>query len=314
MHLAIIDCGTNTFNLIIVKLKDNGNFEMLFQSRRPVKLGKSAYNNNFIGSEAMERGFNAFSAFKKSIDDYQADKVLAFATAAIRDASNGKDFILRIKDLFEINISIIDGEREAELVYLGICQAVKLTDEVSLIMDVGGGSTEFILANNNNMLWKQSFNIGVARLLEKFVKTDPISEKDISNINDYLESELNSLIKITKQHPACELIGSSGAFESILEMIHGELQGEEFTRYKTEYSLRLTDYYAISDRIIKSHLEERKQISSLVSMRQDMIVVFCVVVNFIIAKFNFQKIRVSSYSLKEGVIVDYMRKTKSISQ
>jgi exopolyphosphatase/guanosine-5'-triphosphate,3'-diphosphate pyrophosphatase len=305
MRLAIIDCGTNTFNLIIVQITGN-KYERIFNTRIPVKLGEDAGDNGYIAEEPFRRGVQAITDFYAHIQKYEVSQVLAYATAAIRDGLNGREFVKHIRDRFDISIDVIDGDREAELIYFAIREAVQLNADTSLIMDIGGGSIEFILANRSGILWKQSVNIGAARLLNKFAPSDPITSDEINRIKKYMESQLVSLFVASEAFKPRELIGSSGAFESIIEMIHGELGGEPFTGEKTEYEINLGDHYKICSRVIASTLSERRQIKGLVPMRFDMIVICCVVVNFIIDTFRLDKMRVSTYSLKEGALIDHI--------
>lgn len=308
MNLAIIDCGTNTFNLIVIRFTGNHRYERLFSTRIPVKLGENAINQGYIAETPFRRGIEAIESFSKEIVRFGDIKVLALATAAIRDASNGKQFVEEVKNKLNINIEVIDGSREAELIYFGIREAVKLDQRVSLIMDIGGGSTEFILANNENILWKQSFRIGAARLLEKFKHGNPISSQETEEIRSYLKEQLQPLCSAAKEHQPVELIGSSGAFESFIEMINGELGGEVFNPNKTEYNLGLNEYAQISELVRKSDLEQRRKIKGLVPMRFDMIVICCVMVDLILEWLNLSRMRVSTYSLKEGALVEYMTK------
>src|ERR1700741_3642240 len=157
MRLAVIDCGTNTFNLLIVEFDNQKKYSKIFNTRIAVKLGQGSINKGFIGEEPFKRGIEAIVTLNNEITKYKVSKILAFATSAIRDASNGKEFVDEIKRQTQIDVEIIDGDREAELIYLGKKEAATLSDSVSLIMDIGGGSNEFILANNKGMLWKQSF-------------------------------------------------------------------------------------------------------------------------------------------------------------
>jgi exopolyphosphatase/guanosine-5'-triphosphate,3'-diphosphate pyrophosphatase len=305
MKLAIIDCGTNTFNLIIVQITGN-RYEKIFNTRIPVKLGEDADNNGYIAQEPFRRGVQAITDFYDHIKRYGVSQVLAYATSAIRDGFNGKEFVQCIRDKFDITINVIDGDREAELIYFAIREAVQLNADTSLIMDIGGGSIEFILANQAGIFWKKSFNIGAARLLQKFAPSDPITIDEIERIKKYMESQLVSLFVATEAFKPVELIGSSGAFESIIEMIHGELGGEPFSSVKTEYEINLDDHCKICSRVIASTLAQRKQIKGLVPMRFDMIVICCVMVNFVMDAFRLNKIRVSTYSLKEGALIDHI--------
>ena len=174
----------------------------------------------------------------------------------------------------------------------------------SLIMDIGGGSTEFIIGNKEHILWKKSYRLGAARMLEKFNPSDPISEKQIQEIYAYLNKELNEIKKLIEQYKPVELIGSSGAFDSVVEMIHGQLSGEKFEKEKTEYNVDLKNYNKIAEMVIQSTLAQRKIIKGLVEMRVDMMVVSCLLINFTLQSFNLQKMRVSTYSLKEGALCE----------
>lgn len=306
MRLAVIDCGTNTFNLVIVELSDKPGYKRVFSTRIPVKLGENTINEGFIADIPFNRGIQAITSFKHTCDEYEVNNILAFATSAIRDAANGKQFVDEVKKHCQVDISVIDGNREAELIYFGVKEAVELGNETSLIMDIGGGSNEFILANKKQLLWKQSFNIGAARLLEKFKQSDPISKTEIQSITDYLTGQLLPLTEAVNLYKPVELIGSSGAFESFIEMIHGELGGEALSMDKTEYELNLQAQSKISQLVKTSTREERKRIKGLLPMRFDMIVISCIMVDFILDTYGLKKTRVSTYSLKEGAITDYI--------
>lgn len=310
MKVAVIDCGTNTFNLVIADITDPHRYTKLYNTRIPVKLGESAINNGYITELAMNRGKEALRVFKTRIHEMKVEKVQAYATSAIRDASNGMSFVTWAKEELSIEISVIDGNREAELIYYGIRGAVQLTKEMSLIMDIGGGSNEFVIANEDGWHWKQSFKIGAARIIEKFPHSNPILQKEMDDITAYLVSELKPLIKAIEEFKPKELIGSSGAFDSLIEMIHGEYNGEPLIGEKTEYKIEPLAYRQIVDRILASSLEERKLIKGLVPMRFDMIVISCLMIEVVIKLLNTTTIRVSTFSLKEGAIFEYMQQLK----
>ncbi|WP_317897829.1 Ppx/GppA phosphatase family protein [Aurantibacillus circumpalustris] len=306
MRIAIIDCGTNTFNLLIVELLDRKRYNKIYSTRVAVKLGEDAINKGYIAPEPFDRGVEAIRIFTEKFIEYSVDKTLAFATSAIRDASNGLAFVEAIFKEFNIEISIIDGNREAELIYFGIREAIELNDQISLIMDIGGGSNEFIIANNKEIFWKQSFNIGAARILEKFKHSNPITEFEKKEIQNYLTKELAPLKIAAKKFTPKELLGSSGAFDSLVDMIHGELAGEPLTDSKTEYTLNIEQYHAISDLVKGSTLEKRKKIKGLLAIRFDMIVISCIMIDHILNLLNIKKIRVSTYSLKEGALAEFI--------
>jgi exopolyphosphatase/guanosine-5'-triphosphate,3'-diphosphate pyrophosphatase len=139
MRIAVIDLGTNTFNLLIVDSDKNGTYSILVNEKLPVKLGAGGIGKRIITPEAVERGIAALKEQKKTIDNYHTDHIHAFATSAIRSADNGKEFADRIKKEVGINLEIITGEKEAELIFKGISQSVPLDAEKILVLDIGGG-------------------------------------------------------------------------------------------------------------------------------------------------------------------------------
>lgn len=306
MRLAVIDCGTNTFNLLIIEQEDAVKYTKLYQTRLSVKLGEHSINKGFIGELPFQRGIEAIGIYKTQCNEFEVDTILAFATSAIRDASNGKEFVKEIAKRFKISIQIIDGKREAGLIYRGVKEAVKLHEDPSLIMDIGGGSNEFIIANKHEIFWKGSFNIGAARILEKFRFSDPATEQEIEKVKSYLLLELNTLLCAVEEYKPIELIGSSGAYESFIEMIHGELHGEPLVTSKTEYLIDLKKYSEISEKVKRSSLNERKRMKGLVPMRIDMIVISCIMTDVILKNCKLNRLRVSTYSLKEGALAEYL--------
>ena len=302
MRVAVIDLGTNTFNLLIADKRTSGGFVKTFSHRVPVKLGEGTINKGFISETPFKRGIDTLKIFSDLIKQKKTDKIIAFATSAIRTAKNGSDFINSAHEQTGIEIQIIDGDREAELIYFGNREAVKMDETISLIMDIGGGSTEFILADKEKIIWKKSFLLGAARLIEKFRPSDPITQNQIKELNNYLKKELVSLFEAVHKNVPIELIGSSGAFDSIVDMMAGEYLTEGLSEKQTEYAVNLPEYLPLSEIIIASTISERKKIKGLIEMRVDMIVISCLLVNFILKELSLSKLRVSTYSLKEGIL------------
>lgn len=306
MKIAIIDLGTNTFNLLIVEIDSNHTYKHLFQTKISVKLGEDTINKGFIAPVPFQRGIAALKSHKQTIAKYKAEKIYAFATSAIRSASNGVEFVNKAKEETNIDVKIISGDKEAELIYCGVRDAVEMNRETSLIIDIGGGSTEFIIANKNKVFWKQSFLLGAARLLELFNPSDPITIKEKRELIVYLKKELQPLFEAIKKYPVVELIGASGSFDSLAEMIAHRFYSPHILNDKTEYTFNLDDCNAIYKSILKSTKNERLQMKGLISMRVDMMVISTILVHFIITSFNITKMRLSTYSLKEGVVYQLM--------
>ncbi|HWY10747.1 MAG TPA: phosphatase, partial [Bacteroidia bacterium] len=169
-------------------------------------------------------------------------------------------------------------------------------------MDIGGGSTEFIIANADTIFWKKSFLLGAARLLEFIKPSDPITESESKRLFNYFDEQLIPLLDACKKYKPVELIGSSGAFDSIVDMMAGEYNEETLSDKKTEYDIDLIKYFPLSKKIIASTYNQRLKTKGLIEMRVDMIVISCLFVDYILTRLDLKKLRVSTYSLKEGVL------------
>jgi len=303
MRIAIIDCGTNTFNLLIAQLNQNS-FDILYSHKTPVKLGEGGIEKKIITPAAFQRGFEALEEFKQIYQEFNCLKTYCYATSAIRNASNGVEFANEVKEKLNIEISIIDGNREAELIYKGVKLGVALNNSKSLIMDIGGGSTEFIIANNSQIFWKRSFEIGAARLLEIFNPSNPIESIELLNIINHLKIELNPLYNAINEFGVEELIGSSGSFDTFAEVISiRKNKVLDFSKI-TEYTFDIDEFKEEYDTILSSNLSQRLKTPGIRPIRAEMIVVAAILINFILETLTIKKMRLSTYSLKEGVLCE----------
>jgi exopolyphosphatase/guanosine-5'-triphosphate,3'-diphosphate pyrophosphatase len=306
VKIAIIDIGTNTFKLMIARVHENGQFTVIFKEKIPVKLGEGGINNQVISHSPFLRGIKAMNTHKATIDRFEVDKILAFATSAIRSAKNGKEFVRKVKAETGIAIEVISGDREAELIYYGVRKALDMGKEKCLIMDIGGGSTEFIIADMHRIYWKHSFDLGAARLLEVINPSEPITKNEIKQLKNHLEEQLQLLWGACEIYPVKTLVGSSGSFDSLAEMIYYKFQTIENPLIKTEYSFDMKHFEAMYKILTNSTIEKRFKIKGLAAMRVEMIVVAVVMIRFVFKHLNLDAMRLSTYSLKEGILFDHL--------
>ena len=179
--IAIIDMGTNTFHLLIAEADEKG-YHITYRERLAVKIGKGGITKGVITEEGIHRALLAMQSFKNTIDQQGVHQVFAFGTSALRNASNCQEVVRRIKSVTGIDTTIISGDLEAEYIYMGVKAAMNI-EEPSLIIDIGGGSVEFIVGDNDTVFWKRSIEIGAQRLLEQFQKHDPISKDEIRDLD-----------------------------------------------------------------------------------------------------------------------------------
>lgn len=299
-RIAIIDMGSNTFHLLIAEWKDK-RFHFIHQEKHAVKIAAGGINDGVIHEEAIVRATGTLKRFAQTIDKFQVKKVKAFATSALRSARNQQNIIQRFHDETGIAVQIISGDQEADYIYQGVRSAISLGSEKSLIIDIGGGSVEFIIANKSGIFWMRSYDIGGQRLLEKFHKHDPILQSEIETLNIFFTQTLQELQQELRVHDPKTLVGSSGSFDTLSEMYcvnHGLIYNSD----DPETPLTFTSFNETYTQLIAKNRKERMELAGMIDMRVDMIVVACCLIRFILDHHNFNSIRVSSYSLKEGVL------------
>ncbi|MBN8651633.1 MAG: exopolyphosphatase [Cytophagales bacterium] len=297
--VAIIDMGTNTFHLLIAET-EAGNFHIVHREKVPVKLGVGGINRNLITDAAISRALTTMKAFKKTLDEVGINQVLAFGTSAMRNAANGADVSKRIEVETGIKTNIISGIQEAEYICHGARAAITMGDQKHVIMDIGGGSVEFIIANQTEIFWSHSFEIGGQRLLERFQKHDPILPEEVQSLFNYFDTELKPLVEQLKKHQPNVLIGSSGTFDTLSDIYCFRNDIPVTEAPETPFSIKAFD--EIYEELLVKDRAARMQIPGMIEMRVEMIVVACCLIKYLLQIHLFDAIRVSSYSLKEGVL------------
>jgi exopolyphosphatase / guanosine-5'-triphosphate,3'-diphosphate pyrophosphatase len=308
MKIAILDLGTNTFHLLITEVTKDKALKILFKSKVAVKLGEGGIGEKVIAEIPFARGIRALKHYSEIIKQHRPAKVFAFATSGIRSATNRKKFIAEAKRVSGISIKVIPGSKEAELICKGVRQCVNMNDERQLIMDIGGGSTEFIIANASKIFWKHSFDIGASRLLETFRPSNPITASEVRKLEKYLTATLSPLDASIKKFPVTTLIGSSGSFDTLAEMIGWKFHRKDVLKNVTTLRISLEDYYRLHEILLNSTTSQRIKMKGLIKMRVDMIVLASICTNFILKRYGLESMILSKYALKEGALWDIVRR------
>lgn len=299
MRVAVIDCGTNTFNLLIAEFTQD-NYAIIHASKVAVKIGKGGINNCEILPDAMNRAMKALVHHRMTINEFGVDKTLVFATSAVRSADNKDEFVRRARAEADLDVTIISGEREAELIYEGVKNSGSLNEETCLLMDIGGGSCEFIVCNKEKAFARFSFEIGVSRLIDKFYPSNPMTWGEAEAMKNYLNETLAPLFEQTSQYKPTFLVGSSGTFDTFTDILLAQKEKNE--PKPTEFTYSVNDFTQIHDKIIKSTLDERLTIPGMAAFRAEMITASVVAVKCITDHYHFEKIKSSAFSLKEGIL------------
>jgi exopolyphosphatase/guanosine-5'-triphosphate,3'-diphosphate pyrophosphatase len=294
-RIAVIDLGTNTFNLLIADVFES-TFEMIHSEKEGVALGMGGINQGIIAEDAFERGLIAIKRFSDTCTQFQVQTIKAYGTSALRDATNSPHFLSKIKKQTQIDIQIISGELEASLIYAGVKWSYAFNERAT-IMDIGGGSTEFIVATNQGIERKISLNIGVSRIFQELQLHDPLTSADIQAVENWLEDRSQHFFEDLQ----CDvLIGASGSFETFHEMIHKQT----FPNGIAAQEINLHQLNQILDWILASNQQERDAHPFIIPIRRKMAPIAAIKTRWVIQKLNAKRIIVSPCSLKEGGLCD----------
>ncbi|MDI9868257.1 Ppx/GppA phosphatase family protein [Flectobacillus roseus] len=303
MRKAIIDLGTNTFQLLVVE-QEGQDFQIIHEDSYAAKIGQGGISKGIITQEGIARAIAGLNYFKTILEkeDVSLANVKAMATSAVRNASNGQEFCEKIIEATGISIQVISGDEEAGLIYEGVKLGTQIGRTPSMIIDIGGGSVEFIICDATKVFWKQSFEIGGQRLMDQFMSTDPISPRSVGLMRDYLEDALLPLTNAVHQYaPEC-IIGSAGSFETLVDMYWHKLHGEWSPREQVSFDLPISSFKESFLALVSQDREKRMQIPGMIELRVDMIVVGVCLIDFILKRYDIEQIKVSTYALKEGVL------------
>lgn len=300
---AFIDLGTNTFQLLIVA-QEGKTYQKIHEDSYAAKIGLGGISSGIITQEGIERAVIALKYFQDKLTEEQvsSENIFATATSAVRNAKNGNAFCEEILKQTGILIKVISGEEEAGLIYEGVKLGSPIGNDTSLIIDIGGGSVEFIICNQERIFWKQSFEIGGQRLMDKFMNSDPISPRSVQALKHYLEEQLLPLTNAVHQYAPICVIGSAGSFETLIDLYFMKTFGQLPPIEQVSFELPITEFYDSFLKIVSSNREQRMALAGMIALRVDMIVVGVCLIDFVLKRYDIHQIKVSNFALKEGVL------------
>ena len=290
---GVIDLGTNTFHLMIAPLGGKLDKSQITRLRRHVRLGESS--NRFLGPKAMDRALRVMKEFEVLLKSEGISRVKAVGTAMLRNASNTEEFKGRVLKEVGIEIEVISGLEEARLIFAGVKLSNSLSEKTSLLMDIGGGSVEFILADGGKMSKLWSFDVGVSFMKNEFHKNEPMSSSERSHLENHLLSTMQPMLDFIREYSSLRLIGISGTFD----LIHDHFSN---SAPKGTALFQPSEIASFGEQIIPLSLFDRLNHPSIPESRADLIPAALVLVNLILAICPIKEVIVSPYSIKEGVL------------
>src|SRR4051812_36653710 len=215
MRIAAIDIGTNSIHMIVVRVRPDLSFEVIDREKEMVRLGAGGLDRGRLPPTAMTAALQTLAKFRRLADSHKVDEIVAAATSAIREADNGGDFIAEVAKKTGIAIRIISGTEEARLIHMAAVYGVHMERSPAVVIDIGGGSIEVTLGTASHLTHARSFKLGVIRLTERFVRTDPLSDGDERRMVKHINKEIGSHLDAIAERRFERVIGTSGTILSL---------------------------------------------------------------------------------------------------
>ncbi|MCG6186573.1 Ppx/GppA phosphatase family protein [Maribellus maritimus] len=304
MRIAVIDLGTNTCNLLVAEINST-EYSILHQSKQLVRLGDDKIKTNEISPDATQRVLQSFSKHKEIIKNFQVDKVRSIATSAVRSALNKVSFLEQIGNQTGYVVKVVSGEKEAELIFSGVLLAFQDFNKPAVILDIGGGSNELIVMKNKQMTWKESQPTGMARVINQFQISDPILPSEMQELQKYFSVQHKNAFEQCCSQQVNTLIGCSGAFDTIADIIDQVTPGE---KQRITQPISLENFDKVYKKIIQSTREERLAMKGMDMVRVDLIVPAVILINQLISDAKLTQIVQTDFALREGVLFEMMQK------
>ncbi|AXJ02326.1 exopolyphosphatase / guanosine-5'-triphosphate,3'-diphosphate pyrophosphatase [Cyclonatronum proteinivorum] len=304
-RIAAIDLGTNSFHAVIVDIQSDGRYTPIDSLKEMIRLGRNGVGKKMT-KEDMALGLEALRKIKTLCDHRNVERIMAYATSAIREAPNGGDFVQLVIDELGIKIHPIPGYKEAELIGLAVQHGMTLGEKTSLVMDIGGGSTEFVILNQQEIRYMVSRKIGVSRMTSDFVKSDPVKKKEISDMEKHYRKELSMLTGPVESNKPQLLIGSSGTMQNIAAMIAAR-QNLDVSLTLNEFEYSKSEFEAFYSWFMTLDRKQRLKVTGLDEKRVDFILPGLVLVKFVLEKFGISRVKTSIQAMREGIIIDFIR-------
>ncbi|HEX5109760.1 MAG TPA: Ppx/GppA phosphatase family protein [Vicinamibacterales bacterium] len=309
MRVAAIDIGTNSVHMLVVRVREDLSFEVVDREKAMVRLGAGGLDGKALTADAMNAALQALVKFKRLAQARQVDAVLAAATSATREARNGGEFLSRIEAETGIRPRVITGADEARLIHQAAVYGVDVGSGRAVVVDIGGGSVEITLGTSNGIQLARSFKLGVIRLTERFVKSDPLTSRDERRMVQHIHDELDRFCDQITAAGFDRVIGTSGTILSLgavaSSMSRGHLPSELRNLRITAKQLR-----RVRKTSTRVDLEQRLLLPGLDPRRADLMVAGAVLLDTILKRLGAEDLTLCDLALREGLVLDYVRRNR----
>lgn len=316
MRIAAIDIGSNSIHLVIVRAVKGQHPEIIDREKEMVRLGAGTLQEHRLSNQTIDRAIATLRRFKKMAEHNGADPIIATATAAVRESRNADAFIEQVRRDVGINVQVLPGVEEARLIALAVSEVTDFNGRRALIIDIGGGSTEFIITGGGDPELLLSLRVGAVRLTEKFITTDPVSSDERERLVAAIRSDFTRAATEIKSAGFDFVIGSSGTVLNMVEAAahierpHVDDSLSDFESFTQTVTLRQIE--RLNQRLSRMRLRDRKRVPGIEKARADIIIAGGLLLENVMSDLGVSEITSCDWSLREGVVLDYLRRRREL--
>ena len=305
VRIAAIDIGTNSIHMVIARATGAAGFEFEDREREVVQVGRGSFRTGRLQAAAVRRTVEALARFVDLARRHEVDRILCTATAAVREAKNGGRFIQAARAAAGITPRIIPAEEEGRLIYLGVKRALQLGPRPSLIVDIGGGSAQLVVANSERLIEAASAPLGALRLTECLLESDPPSRRDLQRLRRHIRRHAKDALEAVSAHAPEAVYGSSGSIHALAQLAH-ELEHGTPLAHLNGYRLSRARLARVTRLLQGLDLARREELPGLDTQRAEIILPGAMVLGHVLDGVGADAIVVSDYGVREGLVTDYL--------
>lgn len=305
MKIAAIDIGTNSIHMVIAQSAAQSGFEVVDREREVVQVGRGSFASGRLSREAIDRTVTALARFTELARRQRVDRIVCTATAAVREARNGGDFLRAARKAAGITPRVIPAEEEGRLIYLAIRSALQLDEKPALIVDIGGGSAQLVVGNREKCLQTQSVPLGALRLTETFLSADPPSRREMQRLNRHIRKQSEAALESVSELAPVHVYGSSGSIHALACVAHWIETGQPL-EHVNGYVLSTVTLDKIARRLQRMTLEERVTLPGIDARRAEIIIPGAQVLLHLLEELGAEGITLSDHGVREGLVTDYL--------
>ena len=299
--IGIIDLGSNTARLVIVKMLGDGHFMVVDQIKESVRLGKDMERDGFLKPQRIQETIKTLKMFRKLCDAYEIERIIAVATAAVRRAKNQRSFLDEIVANTGIKLKVLSAEEEATYVYRGVTNTMDIAK--GLILEIGGGSTKVIYYNRRNLLNYETLPFGAVTLTDLFGNDGLTQEEQTSKIEEFICEQLSRIEWLKDIDPETQLIGCGGSFRNLCKIV--KMKNKCPLPLLHNYNIKTSDFDAVYEMIKGFDLDKKKRIKGISSSRVDLLPSAFAVIKAFTNYLHFDNMNISACGLREGIMFNY---------